>query len=140
VPTLSAPASVIEAAKNGVQLPDGVLAKAEAVVEAHNASFAAAVAAGVKIAMGTDSGVTPHGSNLQELALMAAGGMPPAEVLVATTRSAAELLGVEADSGTLTPGKRADIVVVDGDPFDFAGLKDNIRSVYQGGRKVRDRD
>jgi imidazolonepropionase-like amidohydrolase len=139
VPTLSAPASVIEAAKNGVQLPDGVLAKAEAVVEAHNASFAAAVAAGVKIAMGTDSGVGPHGSNLRELALMAAGGMAPADVLVATTQSAAELLGVEAESGTLTPGKRADIVVVDGDPFDFAGLKDNIRSVYQGGRKVRDR-
>jgi imidazolonepropionase-like amidohydrolase len=138
VPTLSAPASVIEAAKNGVQLPDGVLAKAEAVVEAHNASFAAAVAAGVKIAMGTDSGVSPHGSNLRELALMAAGGMAPADVLVATTRSAAELLGVEADSGTLTPGKRADIVVVDGNPFDFAGLKDNIRSVYQAGRKVRD--
>ncbi|HTX83102.1 MAG TPA: amidohydrolase family protein [Streptosporangiaceae bacterium] len=139
VPTLAAPASVIEAAKNGVQLPDGVLAKAEAVVEAHNASFAAAVAAGVKIAMGTDSGVSPHGSNLRELALMAAGGMAPAEVLIATTRSAADLLGVEADSGTITPGKRADIVVVDGDPFDFAALKDNIRSVYQGGRKVRDR-
>jgi imidazolonepropionase-like amidohydrolase len=139
VPTLSAPASVIEAAKNGVQLPDGVLAKAEAVVEAHNASFAAAVAAGVKIAMGTDSGVGPHGSNLQELALMAAGGMAPADVMVATTRSAAELLRVEADSGSLMPGKRADIVVVDGDPFDFAGLKDNIRSVYQGGRRVRDR-
>ena len=139
VPTLAAPVSVIEAAKNGVQLPDGVLAKAEAVVEAHNASFAAAVAAGVKIAMGTDSGVSPHGSNLRELALMAAGGMAPAEVLIATTRSAADLLGVEADSGTITPGKRADIVVVDGDPFDFAALKDNIRSVYQGGRKVRDR-
>jgi imidazolonepropionase-like amidohydrolase len=138
VPTLSAPASVIDAAKNGVQLPDGVLAKAEAVVEAHNASFAAAVAAGVKIAMGTDSGVTPHGSNLGELALMAAGGMAPADVLVAATRSAAELVGVAADSGTLVPGKRADIVVVDGDPFDFADLKDNIRSVYQGGSKVRD--
>jgi N-acyl-D-aspartate/D-glutamate deacylase len=58
---------------------------------------------------------------------MAAGGMAPADVLVATTRSAAELLGVETDSGTLTPGKRADIVVVDGDPFDSAGLKDHIR-------------
>jgi imidazolonepropionase-like amidohydrolase len=139
VPTLSAPGSVIEAAKNGVELPDGVLAKAEAVVEAHNASFEAAVAAGVKIAMGTDSGVSPHGSNLRELALMVAGGMAPADVLVATTRSAAELLRVDAGSGTLMPGKRADIVVVDGDPFDFAGLKDNIRSVYQGGRKVRDR-
>lgn len=137
VPTLSAPAAVIEAAKSGIQLPDGVLAKAEAVVEAHNASFAAAAAAGVKIAMGTDSGVGPHGNNLGELALMAAGGLAPADVLVATTRSAAELLGVEQDCGTLTPGKRADVVVVDGDPFDFDNLKENIRAVYSGGRLVR---
>src|SRR5580693_1721791 len=136
VPTLSAPASVMEAAKNGIQLPDGVLAKAEAVVEAHNASFAAAVAAGVKVAMGTDSGVGPHGSNLGELALMAAGGMAPEDVLVATTRSAAELLGLEQECGTLTPGKRADVVVVAGDAFDLANLKANIRAVYAGGRLV----
>lgn len=137
VPTLIAPVSVVEAAKNGAQLPDGVVAKAEAVIGAHNASFAAAVAAGVKVAMGTDSGVGPHGSNLRELALMAAGGMAPQDVLVATTSSAAELLGVHADSGTLAPGKVADIVILAGDPFDFAHFKDNIRAVYSGGRLVR---
>jgi imidazolonepropionase-like amidohydrolase len=137
VPTLIAPVSVVEAAKNGAQLPDGVVAKAEAVIDAHNASFAAAVAAGVKIAMGTDSGVGPHGSNLRELALMAAGGMTPQDVLVATTSSAAELLGVQADSGTLAPGKLADIVILDGDPVDFAHFKDNIRAVFSGGRLVR---
>jgi imidazolonepropionase-like amidohydrolase len=118
-------------------LPDGVLAKAEAVIDAHNASFAAAVAAGVKVAMGTDSGVGPHGSNLRELALMAARGMSPRDVLVATTSSAAELLGVDADLGTLTPGKLADIVILAGDAFDLAHLKDNIRAVYSGGRLVR---
>jgi imidazolonepropionase-like amidohydrolase len=137
VPTLIAPVSVVEAAKNGAQLPDGVVAKAEAVIDAHNVSFAAAVAAGVKIAMGTDCGVGPHGSNLRELALMAAGGMTPPDVLVATTSSAAELLGVHADSGTLAPGKHADIVILAGDPFDFARFKDNIRAVYSGGRLVR---
>jgi imidazolonepropionase-like amidohydrolase len=117
VPTLTAAASVLDAAKNGAQLPYSVAAKAEAVIDAHNASFAAAVAAGVKIAMGTDSGVGPHGSNLRELALMAAGGMSPRDVLVAATSSAAELLGVDADSGTLTPGKLADIVIVAGGPI-----------------------
>ena len=137
VPTLTAAASVLEAASNGAQLPDGVLAKAEAVIDAHNASFAAAVAAGVKVAMGTDSGVGPHGSNLRELALMAAGGMAARDVLVATTSSAAELLGVDADLGTLTPGKLADIVILAGDAFDLAHLKDNIRAVYSGGRLVR---
>jgi imidazolonepropionase-like amidohydrolase len=137
VPTLTAAASVLDAAKKGARLPDGVLAKAEAVIDAHNASFAAAVAAGVKIAMGTDSGVGPHGSNLRELALMAAGGMSPRDALVAATSSAAGLLGVHADSGTLTPGKRADIVIVAGDPFDLAHLKDNIRAVYSAGKLVR---
>jgi imidazolonepropionase-like amidohydrolase len=137
VPTLSAPASVLEAAKNGVQFPDGVLAKAEAVIEAHNASFAAAVAAGVKVAMGTDSGVGPHGDNLGELALMAAGGMAPENVLVATTSSAAELLGMQADCGMLAPGKLADVVVVAGDPFDFGQLKASIRAVYSAGRLAR---
>ena len=127
---------LLEAAKNGVQLPHGVLAKAEGVIDAHNASFAAA-AAGVKIAMGTDSGVGPHGSNLRELELMAAGGMAPQQVLAATTSSAAELLGVQADTGTLTPGKLADIVVTAGDPFDFGRLKENVRAVYLGGRLVR---
>jgi imidazolonepropionase-like amidohydrolase len=137
VPTLSAPASVIDAAKSGIQLPEGVLAKAEAVVEAHNAAFSAAAEAGVKIAMGTDSGVGAHGNNLGELALMAAGGLAPADVLVATTRSAAELLEVDHECGTLSPGKRADVVVVAGDPFDFGNLKASIRAVYSGGRLVR---
>ena len=92
VPTLVAPHSVLNAASAGSQLPDGVAAKAREVIDAHASSFARAVAAGVKIAMGTDSGVGPHGSNLDELPLMAAGGMTPAQVLAATTQSAAELL------------------------------------------------
>jgi imidazolonepropionase-like amidohydrolase len=91
----------------------------------------------VKIAMGTDSGVLPHGRNLEELPLMANGGMSPAEVLRATTQSAADLLGVGDDTGTLAPGKRADVVAVAGDPLDLASLRDNIRAVYKDGRLVR---
>jgi imidazolonepropionase-like amidohydrolase len=137
VPTLVAPMGVLEAAKNGAQLPDGVLAKAQEVVEVHQASFARAAAAGVKIAMGTDSGVCPHGRNLEELTLMASCGMAPADVLVAATSSAAELLGVAGETGTLSPGKRADLVAVEGDPFDLASLKPAIRLVYKDGRAVR---
>jgi imidazolonepropionase-like amidohydrolase len=95
------------------------------------------VAAGVKVAMGTDSGVGPHGRNLDELGLMASCGMAPQDVLVATTSSAAELLGVADQAGSLTPGRRADVVVVDGNPFDFASLKANIRAVYKDGKLVR---
>jgi len=91
-------------------------------------------AAGVKIAMGTDSGVGPHGSNLTELALMARGGMTPSEVLVATTSAAAELMGLGDQLGRIAPGLRADLVVVNGDPYDFDQLRSNIRLVYQDGQ------
>ena len=137
VPTLVAPHAVVAAANAGSQLPEGVRAKAEEVIAAHADAFARAVAAGVKIAMGTDSGVGPHGTNLDELPLMAAGGMTPAQVLAATTSSAAELLGIAEETGTVVPGKRADLVVVAGDPLDLASLKQNIRAVYVAGRRVR---
>jgi imidazolonepropionase-like amidohydrolase len=136
VPTLVAPQGVIEAADAGAQIGPEMLEKARAVVETHRASFAKAVEAGVRIAMGTDSGVTPHGRNLRELPLMAAGGMSPVDVLRATTRSAAELLGVEDERGSLEPGKLADFVVVDGDPFELERLPERIRDVYVDGVAV----
>jgi imidazolonepropionase-like amidohydrolase len=137
VPTLVAPHAVVSAASAGSQLPDGVVAKAQQVMAAHADAFARAVSAGVKIAMGTDSGVGPHGSNLDELPLMAAGGLTPAQVLAATTSSAAQLLQVADETGTIMPGKRADLVVLAGDPFDLANLKGNIRGVYASGVQVR---
>ena len=137
VPTLVAPHAVLAAATSGSQLPDGVLAKAQEVTAAHADAFARAVAAGVKIAMGTDSGVGPHGANLDELPLMAAGGLTPTQVLSATTSSADLLLQLADETGTIMPGKRADLVVLAGDPFDLPNLKGNVRAVYSGGRKVR---
>ncbi|MGB6454353.1 MAG: amidohydrolase family protein [Streptosporangiaceae bacterium] len=137
VPTLVAPHAVLSAANAGSQLPDGVVAKAQEVMAAHADAFARAVAAGVKVAMGTDSGVGPHGSNLDELPLMAAGGLTPVQVLTATTSSAAELLQVADETGTIMPGKRADIVVLAGDPCDLANIKGNVRAVYCGGAEVR---
>jgi imidazolonepropionase-like amidohydrolase len=137
VPTLVAPQAVLNAAAAGSQLPEGVVTKAQAVMASHADAFARAVAAGVKIAMGTDSGVGPHGSNLDELPLMAAGGLTPAQVLTATTCSAAELLRLADETGTIRPGMRADIVVLAGDPFDLASVKTNIRAVYSGGQRVR---
>jgi imidazolonepropionase-like amidohydrolase len=136
VPTLVAPRGVLAAAEAGVPIPDASRRKAVEVAEAHADSFRRAVAAGVRVAMGTDSGVTPHGRNLAELELMAKGGMTPAQVLAATTSSAAELLGVAGELGTLEPGKRADVVVVDGDPFELATLPERIAAVVQDGRLV----
>jgi imidazolonepropionase-like amidohydrolase len=136
VPTLVAPQGVLDAAANGAPIPEVILAKARAVIDIHREAVRRAIAAGVRLAMGTDSGVTPHGRNLRELALMAELGMAPAAVLEATTRSAAQLLGVDADRGTLEPGKLADLTVVSGDPFDFAALPDRIESVWLAGRQV----
>jgi len=136
VPTLVAPQGVIDAAEAGVPLPPAVVDKARAVVEIHRSAFRHAVEAGVRIAMGTDSGVTPHGRNLRELALMADGGMHPAAVLEATTRSAAQLLGVDGERGTIEPGKLADLVVVSGDPYDFTDLGERVESVWKAGRQV----
>lgn len=136
VPTLVAPQGVLDAAAAGAALPPEIVDKARMVVDVHRAAFRRAVEAGVRIAMGTDSGVTPHGRNLRELQLMAEGGMTPAQVLVATTRSAAELMGLAADLGTLEPGKLADIVVVEGDPYDFGDLDTRIRGVWKAGLEV----
>jgi imidazolonepropionase-like amidohydrolase len=133
VPTLVAPQGVIDAAEAGAAIPPQSVAKAREVVETHRASFAKAVAAGVKVAMGTDSGVTPHGQNLRELALMVSGGMTPMQSIEATTRSAAELMGLDDELGTLEPGKRADLVVFDADPTaDIANAR-RVRLVVRNG-------
>ena len=136
VPTLIAPMGVLEAADRGVPVPQYAIDKTKMVIDTHRASIAQAVAAGVKVAMGTDSGVTPHGQNLRELPQMVACGMSPSQALVATTRTAAELLGVLEDRGTLEPGKRADLVLLDGDPLQVDDLAARITGVYQDGRLV----
>ncbi len=136
VPTLVAPQGVIDAAEAGAPIPSNVVEKARAVVDTHRAAVRRAVEAGVRVAMGTDSGVTPHGRNLRELVLMAELGMTPGQVLEATTRSAARLLGVDQDRGTIEPGKLADLVLVDGDPYAFDTLSARISSVWMAGRRV----
>ncbi len=136
VPTLIAPRGVIDAAEAGAAIPEASVAKAREVADTHRASFARAVEAGVKVAMGTDSGVTPHGDNLRELQLMVEGGMTPMQGIEASTRSAAELMGLDAELGTLEAGKRADMMVVDGDPLDLATLAERVEAVYQDGVRV----
>jgi imidazolonepropionase-like amidohydrolase len=136
VPTLMAPQGVLDAAAAGAAIPAASLRKAHEVIDIHRAAVKKAIGAGVKVAMGTDSGVTHHGQNLRELQLMVDAGMTPLGAMLATTRNAAELIGVEAELGSLEAGKRADLVVVDGDPFDYRDLGDRVRAVWQDGRLV----
>jgi imidazolonepropionase-like amidohydrolase len=95
--------------------PPQIAAKARAAYAAANNSFKLAVKMGVPIAFGTDAGVYPHGMNAQEFSLMTDGGMKPANALLAATRDAAKLLGIESEVGTLEAGKSADLVAVSGD-------------------------
>jgi imidazolonepropionase-like amidohydrolase len=136
VPTLAAPRAVLAAVAAGASLPAAVVEKARVVQSVHDASVTRAIAAGVKVAMGTDAGVGPHGDNLSELGLMAGCGMTPEQAWHAATLSAAELLGVETELGSLEPGKRADVVVLDGDSHDLTGLTGRIRQVWRDGELV----
>lgn len=136
VPTLLAPTLVLEGMQSGARLSDRVQEKVHMVLEAHTDSIRRAIEAGVTIAMGTDSGVGPHGQNLRELALMVDAGMTPMQALISATKTASELLGVEDERGTIEAGKLADLVVVDGDPLDVTNLQENITAVYKGGRLV----
>ena len=136
VPTLVAPRAVVAAAAAGARLPAAVVAKAQAVIEVHVESVRAAIGAGVEVAMGTDSGVGPHGSNLDELPLMQDCGMTPAQALASATSSAARLCGLQDVTGRVAPGLMADLVVVEGDACELPGLRERIRQVWQGGRLV----
>jgi imidazolonepropionase-like amidohydrolase len=137
VPTLAAPRAVIAAAEAGARMPEAVVRKAHQVVDDHTESFRRAVEAGVKIAMGTDSGVGPHGRNLEELGLMAGNSsMSPRDAWVATTSSAAALCGVSETLGTIAPGKCADLAVLEGELSDLDKLGDRIRGVWKEGVQV----
>lgn len=136
VPTLVAPVSVIAAAEAGAAIPEVMVTKARDTAAIHTAAITRAVDAGVRIAMGTDSGVGPHGTNLDELPLMAACGMTPEQIWTATTSSASELLGMADQIGRLAPGLVADVVVVDGDARDVTGLRARVREVWKDGVRV----
>jgi imidazolonepropionase-like amidohydrolase len=105
----------------------------------HKASFQRARAAGVKIAFGTDSGAVPHALNATEFQLMADLGMPPLDAIRSATIWAAEMLGREADLGTIQPGRRADVIAVDGDPIKDLGLLRAPAFVMKDGKVVRNR-
>jgi imidazolonepropionase-like amidohydrolase len=96
-----------------------------------------AVPAGVRIAFGTDAGVSMHGRNADEFLLMVEHGMTPMQAIVAATVNAADLLGLSAEAGTIEPGKSADIVAVRGDPLADVGLLRRMSFVMARGRVHR---
>jgi len=117
VPTLMAAEGLKERLTDGY-LPPPVAAKARAASAALDGTVRKAIAKGVKIAVGTDAAVYPHGRNAGELVRLVELGMSPAQALRAATAGDAELLGVEARTGTIEAGKLADIVACPGNPLE----------------------
>ena len=125
VPTIMAGEWVAEKSEIDGYFPELVRPKAAAIGPVIQETFGRAYRAGVKIAFGTDSGVSAHGDNAREFTLMINGGMTPMEAIQSATRVTAELLGIEADVGTIEAGKWADLIAVGADPLaDVAALEE----------------
>jgi imidazolonepropionase-like amidohydrolase len=133
VPTIIAGKSVADSAKKPGYYPPVVTAKALAVGPVIQGTFAKAYKAGVKIAFGTDAGVYAHGKNWMEFIYMTEAGMPALEAIKCATVNASELIGVSDKTGTIEPGKWADIVAVEGDPTKDIHAMGQMRFVMKEG-------
>ncbi|WP_426041781.1 amidohydrolase family protein [Brevundimonas sp. TWP2-3-4b1] len=100
-------------------------------------SLQVAYPAGVRIAFGTDAGVSLHGRNADEFELMVQYGMTPMAAIQAATVNAADLLGLSTEVGTLEPGKRADLIAVEGDPLTDVTVLKSVGFVMRDGRIYR---
>jgi imidazolonepropionase-like amidohydrolase len=118
-------------------LPPPLLAKAREVIPAARKNIARAFAAGVKVALGTDAAVYPHGLNAHEFEVMVRLGLTPLQSIQAGTLNAADLLGWSGKVGTLEPGAWADIVAVDGDPLKDITTLQRAKFVMKGGEVVK---
>lgn len=133
VPTVLAGVTAAEYAKSGNFLSPAQKAKALQVGPQIQDALRRAYKGGVRIAFGTDSGVSPHGLNAKEFALMVGAGMTPTEALRAATVSASELLGLDKSIGTIEAGKFADIVAVPEDPTRNVRTLENVTFVMRSG-------
>ena len=133
VPTIMAGFWVAEKAEDPDFFPEIVRPKALAIGPVMQETFGKAYRAGVKIAFGTDSGVSAHGDNAQEFIYMVEAGMPEMEAIQSATREASKLLRINTTLGTIEQGKLADLIAVEGNPLEDISLLQNIAFVMKDG-------
>ncbi len=137
VPTLMAGDTVVNLAKTTNFMSEAIKAKAIRVGADMTANFKKSFKSGVKIAYGTDSGVSHHGDNGKEGVLMAQAGMKNSEILKSATVNAADLIGLSDSLGTLEQGKIADIIAFDGNPLKNIEELLDVDFVMKGGKVVK---
>jgi imidazolonepropionase-like amidohydrolase len=133
VPTVLAGKTVTELAKKPGALHPSVREKAARIGPLIQDAFKRASAAGVKIAFGTDSGVSNHGENAREFGYMVEAGMRPIDAIFSATRNAADLLGASDRVGSIQSGRFADVIAVDGDPLRDVTELQRVTFVMKGG-------
>jgi imidazolonepropionase-like amidohydrolase len=134
VPTNMAGEWVAKKSQEPGYFPEIVRPKAAEIGPLMRNTFARAYKAGVKIAFGTDTGVSPHGENAHEFELMVEGGMPPLEAILTATRNAAQMLKIDDRLGTLEVGKLADVVAVEGNPLEEISVMKQVVFVMKEGQ------
>ncbi|MCF2899035.1 amidohydrolase family protein [Pseudoalteromonas sp. OFAV1] len=137
VPTLLAGATVKEEVQNNPNMPKAIADKVEVVAPKMEASFKLALKNNVKIAFGTDSGVSKHGDNAKEFELLVKYGMTPKEAIKSATVEAAKLLGQSDNLGDLSVGKQADIISVNMNVLDNISELRQVNFVMKGGKVLK---
>lgn len=137
VPTLLAGDTVTRQAETAEWMPATVRAKARIVGPLMIDAVRRARAAGINMAFGTDSGVSAHGDNAREFALMVQAGLRPIDAIRAATVWAATHVGLDKEVGSIVPGKAADIVAVKADPLTDIRALETMAFVMKGGDVVR---
>ncbi|MEE8344142.1 MAG: amidohydrolase family protein [Woeseiaceae bacterium] len=134
VPTLLPGHKVPATMEGNPYFTEAIKAKARAASAGSKASFRKAYEGGVRIAFGTDSGVTRHGANAEEFAVMVAAGMSEMDAIQSATVAAAQLIEMSDELGTIEPGKLADMIAVDSSPLDDISVLENVSAVIKDGK------
>src|SRR5271154_521629 len=133
VPTLMAIQGLMEQIQKGVAIPPPVRIKADLAIASLHQTFQRALAKNIKIGLGTDAAVYPHGRNAEEFHQMVDLGMKPIDALKSGTSADADLLGLANQIGTLEAGKLADVVAVPGDPVENIRQTEHVFFVMKEG-------